>query len=63
MEAFVACDTQWRRLIAGSRLVAIGMDYAGVRAALSMMRVRVTPELFANFRLMENEALAAMNEG
>jgi hypothetical protein len=60
LEAFLACDTQWRRVVAGSRLISTGLDYAGVRAALAMMGVRATPQLFADLRAMEDEALQAM---
>lgn len=55
-DLFLACSSQWR--IAGMG-TPIGLDYAGLRAALSMMRVRPTPELFEQIQDMETGALKA----
>lgn len=60
--AFLAVDTQWNKLLAGDRLVATGLDYAGVAAALGLMGLSATPGLFADLQVMEREALAAMAE-
>lgn len=57
---FLAVDTQWNRLLAGERLIATGLNYAGVREALTFLQLEPTPALFADLRLMENEALIAM---
>ena len=63
VQAFFACATQWNRLVAGDRLLATGLNYAGVREALRFLRIRVTPELFRDLQLMEGAALEAMAEG
>jgi len=39
-----------------------GLRYEGVRAALAMARIRVTPELFAALRTMEAAALEVWAE-
>lgn len=56
---FLRLRTQWRTSMAGPT----GLDYAGVRAALAMMRVRVSPVLFEDLQTMEAAALAAMHDG
>lgn len=63
VQAFVAVSTQWRRLLAGDRLLATGLDYAGVRAALRALRIHLTPALFADLQTMEGAALVAWSEG
>ncbi len=60
--AFFAVDTQWNKLVAGERLIATGLNYAGVRAALDELGFSRSPALFADLRLMEGEALLAMAE-
>lgn len=60
--AFLAVDTQWNKLVAGDRLLATGLNYAGVRAALRYLRMPLSPALFADLQLMEGEALLAMAE-
>lgn len=62
VEAFLAVDSQWNKLVAGNRLIATGLDYAGAAAALRFLRIRVTPALFADLQVMEGEALLAMAE-
>lgn len=59
MSVFLRLRTQWRTGMAGPT----GLDYAGVRAALVMMRVRVSPGLFEDLQTMEAAALAAMHDG
>lgn len=58
LEIFLSLQTQWRFGPAG----ATGLDYAGVAWALRMMRVKSTPELFDQIRLMERAALDCMTE-
>lgn len=62
VETFLAVDTQWRCVFAGSRMVFIGLDYAGVRSAIGMSRTRLPPSGFADLQLMERAALRAMAE-
>lgn len=56
---FMRLQTQWRVGPTGS---PIGLDYAGVRAALAMMRHAMTPSLFMDLQVMEGEALRVMRE-
>lgn len=60
--AFLAVDTQWNKLVAGNRLIATGLDYAGARASLRSLRIRVTPGLWRDLQTMEGEALAVLAE-
>jgi hypothetical protein len=58
VELFVACSTQWR---VGGMGVPIGLDYAGVRAAMALSRVRPSRELFEDVRVMERAALQELS--
>lgn len=58
LEIFLALQTQWRFGPIG----ATGLDYAGVAWALRLMRVKSTPELFDQIRLMERAALDCIAE-
>lgn len=60
VEIFLAVDTQWNRLLVGQRLIATGLSYPGVDAALRFLRIKRTPEVFADLKLMEDAALVAM---
>lgn len=62
VRAFFAVDTQWNNLVVGDRLLATGLNYVGVRAALRFLRMPVSAALFADLQLMESAALAAMAE-
>lgn len=59
LQIFMRLQTQWR---VGPMGHPIGLDYAGVRAALGMMRVRPEPRLFDDLQLMEREALRILSE-
>jgi hypothetical protein len=68
VQAFLFVCTQWRVVpvgggFAASRILTIGFDYAGVRAGLDAEGIEVTPELWRGLRVMEQEAVAALNEG
>ena len=54
---FMRMRTQWRMGPAGP----VGLDYAGVRAALALMRERCAPERFDDLQAMEAAALEAMH--
>ena len=67
MRAFLVVSTQWRMAslalgMAGGRLIAIGLDYGGVRAGLELAEIAVTPGLWASLRQIEAGAVTAMNE-
>lgn len=59
VEAFLLCQTQWRLAGMGS---PIGLDYAGVQAALHLNGVAATTELFQDLRVMEHAAVEALAE-
>lgn len=59
LDIFMRLQTQWRMGPVG----ASGLDYAGVRAGLSMMGRRMTPTLFADLQIMERAALTVMAAG
>lgn len=62
VEIFLAVDTQWRSMIAGARMIFVGLDYVGVRAALRFLGMRVTPDEFRDLQMMESAALQAFAE-
>lgn len=53
---FMRVQTQWRTGQAGPT----GLDYAGVHAAMRLMRVRCSLEFFDDLQAMETAALRAM---
>lgn len=58
---FAALLTQWRMAPMGG---VIGLDYSAIPPALEMMGIERAgwPVLFEQVRVMENEAVRAMNE-
>lgn len=63
VEAFLAAATQWRVVAGPERLRVVGLDYAGARAGWDLAGIAMTPALFADVRIMEAAAIAALNEG
>lgn len=63
VEAFLAVATQWRVVAGPERLRVVGLDYAGARAGWDLAGIAMTPALFADVRIMEAAAIAALNEG
>ena len=55
---FLNAQTQWRTGMSGPT----GLDYAGVAAMTRAMRIKMTPELFADLQTMERAVLNAMRE-
>lgn len=55
---FLNAQTQWRTGMSGPT----GLDYAGVGAMVRAMRIKMTPELFADIQTMERAVLNAMRE-
>lgn len=58
LNLFHRLQTQWRHGPQGP----VGMDYAGVRAALEFMGTPATPELFRQIQTMESAALEVLRE-
>jgi len=61
-DAFLAVSTQWS-MTAGldGRLIALGLDYTGVKAGLKLAGIKVDPDLWAAIRIIETGARDAMN--
>ncbi|MEX0841714.1 MAG: DUF1799 domain-containing protein [Xanthobacteraceae bacterium] len=66
VRAFLAVDSQWRVTAVGGGLAParpyfVGLDYAAARAGIAAAGIAITPELWAGLRVMEGEALKALN--
>lgn len=53
VEAFLGADTQWRLAPSGA---PIGLDYAGVLAAMTMLGIAPSADLLERVRVLEGEA-------
>lgn len=63
VDAFCAAATQWRWIANGWNAPRrIGLDYGGLRAAMEMAGIDVTPTIFGQVRVMEAAALQALAE-
>lgn len=60
--AFLAVSTQWRVVAGRAGLIFTGLDYAGADAGLTRAGIEVTPQIWADLRVIETGALAALNE-
>ena len=52
---FFALDTQWKT--AGMAGIRTGLDYTAIRPAADMLGIELTPRVFLDLRLMENEQM------
>ncbi|AUG53940.1 DUF1799 domain-containing protein [Thalassospira marina] len=59
VELFLVAATQWRLATNGA---PYGLDYAGVELAARWAELKITPELFADLRIMEQAAIAKFAE-
>lgn len=59
VDAFMRVQTQWK---IGSMGGYMGLDYSGVEAALRMLNVSNTAELFGKIQVMEFAALPVLNK-
>jgi len=57
---FVECDTQWRQ--AGIAGVRTGLDYPSVETVMRITGVEDPADTFWRLRLIEQEALAALQD-
>ena len=67
LNAFLAVDSQWRVVpigggLAPTRPLFLGLDYAAVRVGLEAAGITITPALWADLRVLEDEARKALNE-
>lgn len=66
VEAFMVSATQWRivarpALTERGGFVFLGLDYAGARAGIEAAGITITPALWDGVRIMEAEAIKALN--
>lgn len=62
LAAFLSIGSQMRWIAPGLGAArAIGLDYQGARAGLDLAGVAVTPALWADIRVIEGAAVAALN--
>ena len=62
--AFLAIQTQWRCVMGPSgQMITTGLDYSGAKVGLKLAGIKMTPDLWADVRVIETGARAAMNEG
>jgi hypothetical protein len=65
-EALKAAATQWRVVLvatpAGLGTRVLGLDYAGVKVALDMSGITLSPDEFRQLCVLEDAAAAAMTE-
>lgn len=60
LNAFTACQTQWRVVAGMSRAFWLGLDYSAVDVVLR--RRNLPDQVFEDLRVMEAEALRTFNE-
>lgn len=60
LNAFIACQTQWRLAVGFSRAVWLGLDYSAVDVVLR--RRNLSDQVFEDLRVMEAEALRTFDE-
>lgn len=61
--AFVAIASQMRQVIGPAGGCVVGLDYAGAKAGLELAAIAITPDDWARVRIIEAEAVKAMNGG
>lgn len=61
LNAFLAVATQWRFAPSRDGTRATGLDYSAVQAGLGMAGISLTPDEWADFRVIEQAAQAALN--
>lgn len=62
VRAFLASTTQWRIASGMDGITYLGFDYSGVCAGLKMAKIKLKKSQWSDLRLMEAEAMQALNE-
>lgn len=63
LEAFLEIDTQWCAVSRGNGgLQWIGLDYGRVRDGLALAGIEITPQTWADLRLIEAGATEELNK-
>lgn len=60
-EAFVAVCSQWRTAATMEGITVVGLDYSAARDGLAMAGIDIAPATWADLRLIEEGAVAALN--
>ena len=60
--AFLAVCTQWRVIADDAGLIYLGLDYAAADVGLRRAGIETTSDLWADLRVIETGALAALRE-
>jgi hypothetical protein len=61
LQAFHACDTQWRMAGSLAGTIVVGLDYAACDVSLRHFGIDLTAEGWRDFRTLENAAVKLMN--
>ena len=62
IDAFLLCATSWKVMVAGDRLVHLGLDYAAVGEILRLAEIAPSRALLDDLRTLEGGAIAGFNE-
>lgn len=62
LDAWLACQTQWRIAAGASGIVYLGLDYGAVDVVLRRMRFADPDAVFADLMVMEGAALKVLGE-
>lgn len=62
IDAFLLCATSWKVMVAGDRLIHLGLDYAAVGEILRLAEIAPSRALLDDLRTLEGGAIAAFNE-
>lgn len=57
LDAWLACDTQWRVAATMAGMIWLGLDYAGVDVVLRRSKFADPDAVFRDLQVMEGEAL------
>jgi len=62
IDAFLLCATSWKVIVAGDRLVHLGLDYAAVGEILRLGEIAPARALLDDLRTLEGGAIAGFGE-
>jgi len=62
IDAFLLCATSWKVIVAGDRLVHLGLDWAAADAVMRRAEIAPSRALMDDLRTLEGGALGGFNE-